>query len=198
MSRIITLFFAFFLVLFAGSLLINATADVNDGQPELLEKFSEFTDEVDEALAEPNELVFAGQVEDENGRWLNNRVVVLFKNGAEVSRATTHLQESAFSNNGPMDGVFELKIPNTYKLSNAHEYFFYPTSTPVPMTTVPGMVGNKYLGTWLGNLNPSDLRQVNVPAKQLEYALVVLPCRWMSYLKPIRRATFPSKWDAGD
>jgi hypothetical protein len=132
------------------------------------------SDEVDETLAEPSEVVFAGQVEDENGRWLNNCVVILFKNGIEVRRTTSRLMESAFSDDGPMDGVFELHIPNTYKLNLAHEVY-HPNRALISMSTVPGMVGTRYLGTWFGDLNPNDLRVINVPDKQLEYALVVLP-----------------------
>lgn len=131
------------------------------------------SNEVDQSLEEPNELVFAGQVEDENGRWLNDCVVVLFKNGEEVARTTTRLMESSFSDEGPMDGVFELRIPNAYKLSLAHEVF-YQNRALVPMSTVHGVVGTRYLGTWLDNLNPTDVRVMNVPNKQLEYVLVVL------------------------
>mgnify|MGYP007059381648 CR=1 FL=1 len=133
-----------------------------------------FTEEVDKALVEPEELVFAGQVEDENGRWLNNCVVVLFKNGEEVARTTSGLMDSSFSDNGPMDGVFELRVANVYKLSLAHE-IYHPNRVPVSMSTVPGVVGTRYLGTWFENLNPTDMRVLNVPDKQLEYALVVLP-----------------------
>jgi len=73
-----------------------------------------------------------------------------------------------------MDGVFELRIPNDYKLTLAHE-IYHPNHTLVPMRTVPGVVGTRYLGTWLDDLNPNDLRVLDVPDKQLEYALVVLP-----------------------
>lgn len=131
--------------------------------------------EVDSALNEPKELVFAGQVEDENGRWLNNCVVVLFKNGVEVARGTTSLRESALSNEGPMDGVFELRITNIYKLTVAHDAYYYPDRALVEMHTIPGVVGTQYLGTWHEDLNPSDMRLINLPSKQLEYALVVLP-----------------------
>lgn len=129
--------------------------------------------QVDTALEEPSELVFAGQVEDENGRWLNDCVIILFKDGEEVVRTTSRLMESAFSDNGPMDGVFELRIPNTYKLTLAHEFYVTDTSL-MEMKTVPGMVGMRSLGTWFSDLNPNDLRVLNVPDKQVEYALVVL------------------------
>ena len=134
---------------------------------------SNISNGVDAALVEADDLVFAGQIEDENGRWLNDCVVVLFKDGEEVVRTTSRLMESAFSNNGPMDGVFELRVPNTYKLSLAHE-FYLPNQALASMSTVSGVVGTRYLGTWFEDLNPSDLRTLNVPDKQLEYALVVL------------------------
>lgn len=127
------------------------------------------------APAVPVELVFAGQVEDENGRWLNDRVVILFKNGEEVARTTTSLRESAFSDAGPMDGVFELRVTNVYKLTELHDFYFYPSQTAVQMLRRSDTSNNTYLGTWLEDLNPTDIRQLNVPTKQAEYALVVLP-----------------------
>ena len=132
------------------------------------------SNEIDATLAEPNELVFAGQIEDENGRWLNNCVVVLFKNGEEVARSATGLMDSKFTEKGPMDGVFELHTSNTYKLNIAHE-IYYPNRAQVTMSTIPGVVGMRYLGTWFEDLNPSDMRVLSVPDKQLEYAIVVLP-----------------------
>ncbi len=132
------------------------------------------SDQLDRSLEEPNELVFAGQVEDQDGRWLNDCVVVLFKNGKEVTRTTTRLMESAFSDEGPMDGVFELRVPNVYKLSLAHEVV-YSNQALVPMSTVHGMVGTRYLGAWFDDLQPAEMHVLQVPDKQLEYALVVLP-----------------------
>lgn len=133
-----------------------------------------FSTELDKALEEPSELVFAGQIEDENGRWLNDYIVVLFKNGAEITRTTSRLMESSFSDKGPMDGVFELRIANVYKLTLAHD-FYQPNRKLINMRTAPGVVGTRALGTWFDALNPKELRVLDIPEKQLEYALVVLP-----------------------
>jgi hypothetical protein len=141
---------------------------------EMLHLGEAISNEVDRTLEKPSDLVFAGQIEDENGRWLNNCVVVLFKNGEEVSRTTSRLMNSAYSNNGPMDGVFELRIPNVYELTLTHE-FYYSDRNRVTMTATPGLVGTRDLGVWFGDLNFKDRRVVHIPDKQLEYALVVLP-----------------------
>lgn len=163
-----------FVVLVGLLLLFSQAACSPDQRTAVVQAAEVISNEVDETLAEPSELVFAGQIEDENGRWLNNCVIVLFKNGIEVTRTTSGLMDSPFSDNGPMDGVFELRIPNAYKLTLAHE-FYLSNNSLLAMKTVPGMVGMRYLGTWLDNLTPSDFRVINVPDKQAEYALVVLP-----------------------
>ncbi|WP_420643555.1 hypothetical protein [Candidatus Leptofilum sp.] len=175
MSRFIKSLSLLLLLLLIGSLFFGATACSEAGQNAFIEAAAVVNNEVDDALTHADELVFAGQVEDENGRWLNNCVVILFKHGEEVTRATTGLRESAFSDDGPMDGVFELRIPNVYKLSESHGFYDYPSGTPVEIHTIPGVVGNRYLGTWQADLNPSDFRRFHIPSKQAEYALVVLP-----------------------
>jgi hypothetical protein len=166
---------SYLFVLICGLLLLFSQAACSPGQRMAMAQAAQaINNEVDETLAEPSELVFAGQVEDENGRWLNNCVVVLFKNGVEVIRTTSRLMDSPFSDNGPMDGVFELRIVNDYKLTLAHE-FYLSNNNLMAMKTVPGMVGMRYLGTWFDNLNPNDFRVLSVPNKQAEYAVVVLP-----------------------
>lgn len=135
---------------------------------------SNISNGVDAALVEADDLVFAGQIEDENGRWLNNYVVVLFKNGEEISRTSSRLLDSPLSSVGPMDGVFELKIFNEYKLNQQHGFYF-PTDSPVEVKAVNGIVGTRYIGTWFDNLTPGSLRVIEVPEKQLVYSLVVLP-----------------------
>ncbi len=130
-------------------------------------------EQVDKSLTEPNDLVFTGQISAENGRWLNDRVVVLFKNGQEIARTTTTLRENGLSPNGPMDGVFELRTRNEYKLTH-NNAFFYTNGTPIEMKLVSGVVGTAYIGTWFDGLRPGSLRVIRVPEKQLEYAVVVL------------------------
>jgi len=162
-----------FVLVFGLLVLLCQAACSPDQRTAVVQAAEVLSNEVDSTLAEPSEVVFAGQVEDENGRWLNDRVVVLFRNGEEVARTTSRLMDSPFSDNGPMDGVFELRVPNEYKLTLAHE-FYHPNRALIAMSTVPGVVGTRYLGTWFNDLNPNDLRVINVPNKQLEYALVVL------------------------
>lgn len=131
-------------------------------------------DEVSQSLAEPNDLVFTGQISAENGRWLNNYVVVLFKNGEEIARATSGLRENGLSPNGPMDGVFELRTRNEYKLTNSNA-FFTTNGASIEMKLVSGLVGTAYIGTWFDGLKPGSIRVITVQEKQLEYAVVVLP-----------------------
>ena len=162
---------------FAGLLLLGllvGQAACSLTQPEGVVQFGQvINDEVSKSLAEPNDLVFTGQISAENGRWLNNYVVVLFKNGEEIARTTSGLRENGLSPNGPMDGVFELRTRNEYKLTNSNA-FFATNGTPIEMKLVSGLVGAAYIGTWFDGLKPGSLRVVEVQEKQLEYAVVVL------------------------
>ena len=121
----------------------------------------------------PPGILFAGQVETENGRWPDNHVIVLFKNGQELIRTTSRTLDSPLSEQGMMDGVFELRTTNEYKLTLSHE--IYDTEwMPMSMRLVPGLAEPRFIGTWLGRLHPTEMRIISVPDKQLEYAVVVL------------------------
>ena len=160
--------------LLLGLLTLFGQAGCSIAQPTAMAQVPEQTSNDEDALfVGVSDLMFAGQIEGEDGRWLNDYVVVLFRNGEEVARTTSSLQDSRLSSAGPMDGVFELHTPNVYQLNLGHE-FYYPDRTLAPMKSVPGAVDTRTLGTWCSDLNPADIRVIAVPAKQLEYALVVL------------------------
>ena len=164
------------IVLLLGLLLLASQVACSPAQRDGALRFGEaFSQEIDKSLEEPSDLVLAGQVADENGRWLNDCVVVLFQNEEEVARTTSHMMNSAYSNQGPMDGVFELRIPNSYELTLAHEFYYSNDQLIQTMTTTPGFVGTRDIGQWFENLNMEDLRVIQIPDKQLEYTLVVLP-----------------------
>lgn len=129
--------------------------------------------EIDASLENASELVISGQVETEDGRWQNDYVVLLFQNGEEVARTTTRLLDTPLSGKGPMDGVFELRVPNNYKLTEAHD-FYDQDGNLITMHPVLGMVGKQYIGIWYEDLNPKDMRTIAIPEKQLEFVLVVL------------------------
>lgn len=118
-------------------------------------------------------LVFAGQISDANGIWRNDYVVVLFKNGIEIARTTSQLLDSPLSGQGPMDGVFELRIDNEFGLTSEDGYL--QDGAPLTMIPVNGVGGQEYIGTWFVNLTPNSIRVIEVLEKQLEYSLVILP-----------------------
>lgn len=128
---------------------------------------------LDTTLETPKELVFAGQVETDDGEWQNEYVVVLFKNEEEIARTHTTMQDAHLSGKGPMDGVFELRIPNEYELTQNHNFFDINRNS-VAMMPVIGTIGTQYLGIWYENLTPMDIRVVAIPDKQLRYSLAVL------------------------
>ena len=175
MSRLINLFFAFLIGLFLGGFLLFGQTACSQPQQDAAKEFiGAVSTSVDDTLETPTELVFAGQIADEAGRWQNGFVVVLFKNGEEISRTTSRMMNAGLSNNGPMDGVFELRVPNQYELTLAHEVYD-ETNNLLAMKTVPGMVGTRYIGRWLEELTPNDIKTFQVAGKQLTYSVVVLP-----------------------
>lgn len=174
MSLLIKRLFTLFLVLFfAGVLLLGQVACSPTQQQAPGNLLGAISNTVDTTLEEPSELVFAGQVADANGRWANGYVAVLFKNGVEIARTNTGLLDAPLSGAGPMDGVFELRIRNEYKLKQTHA-FFNADSQPIEMKNVMGMVGTRYIGNWLGKLTPNSSRTIAVPEKQLAYTVVIL------------------------
>ena len=151
-------------------ILVTQMACSGNSQESVLDTTDTFF-QVDQSLEVPNDLVFAGQVSDNDGNWMNNYVIVLFKNGVEIARTHTKLYDAQLSGQGPMDGVFELRISNEYKLTTAHDFLLNGrTLTMRPINTVKGQA---YIGTWF-NIVPESYQVIDVPAKQLTYELVVL------------------------
>ncbi len=163
----------FILVLLVFSALFSQVACSPSQRTAAVNAAAAISNEVDNSIENASEVVFTGQVEDENGRWLNGYVVVLFQDDVEVARSVTRLLDAPLSGKGPMDGVFELRVRNDYKLVGTHQFYDYDNNI-IPMETMPGMLGNKYIGTWFSDLNPSDMRLVGIQDKQLEYIIVVL------------------------
>jgi len=121
-------------------------------------------------------IVFAGKVtEQETGRWLNEYTVIVFLNGNEVGRVESQRGEYKYSGQGVHDGLFAIKIANTYKLTAADE-FFYSSGDPLTMEKPPGQPANSlYIYKWFGELKPGAIIRINVPAKQIQYTIAILP-----------------------
>lgn len=174
MSRLIKLLVVLiFGLFFTGFLLLGQVGCSQPQQQAAQNLLGAISEGVDTTLEEPEQLVFAGQVSAGNGRWANGYVAVLFKNGVEIARTNTGLVDAPLSGAGPMDGVFELRIRNEYKLKQTHA-FFDANAQPISMQSVMGMVGMQYIGTWFANLNPNSIRTISIPEKQLVYTLVIL------------------------
>ncbi len=160
--------------LFLGLLLLSQAACSPNQRTAVAQAAQVFSDEVDETLEKPSDLVFAGQIANDAGDWQNEFVVVLFKNGIEQTRTSSRLLNSPLSGKGPMDGVFELRVANDYELTLNHK-FYDDANNQLQMSTIPGLMGTRYIGRWLGELNPNDIRVFQVGEKQLTYSVVVLP-----------------------
>ncbi|HID53323.1 MAG TPA: hypothetical protein EYP41_14995 [Anaerolineae bacterium] len=121
-------------------------------------------------------IVFAGKVTDkETGRWLNNYTAIVFRNGNEIGRIDSQRGEYKYSGQGVHDGLFAVYVPNDYQLTAADE-FVYASGEPLTMKIPPGQsVDSQYIYKWFGELSPGAIIRINVPAKQIQYTIAVLP-----------------------
>ncbi len=121
-------------------------------------------------------IVFAGKVTGkETGRWLNNYTAIVFLNGNEIGRIDSQQGEYKYSGQGVHDGLFAVYVANDYKLTVADE-FVYASGESLKMKTPPGQpVDSQYIYKWFGELNPGAIIRINVPAKQIQYTIAVLP-----------------------
>ncbi len=122
------------------------------------------------------EIAFAGRVTEANtGKWLNEYLVIVFLNGEEIGRKTSHLGKFKYSGEGVHDGLFDVRIPNTYELTAA-DSFAYSNGQPLVMYTPDERIpDSRNIYKWFGDLAPGDIIRIEVPAKQIEYVIAVMP-----------------------
>ncbi|HFQ92399.1 MAG TPA: hypothetical protein ENK32_00185 [Anaerolineae bacterium] len=122
------------------------------------------------------EIAFTGRVTEANtGKWLNEYLVIVFLNGEEIGRKTSHLGKFKYSGEGVHDGLFDVRIPNTYELTAADK-FVYANRQPLIMYTPDEQTpDSRNIYKWFGDLAPGDIIRIEVPAKQIEYAIAVMP-----------------------
>lgn len=174
MSRSTNLRFSLPLVMFFLVIFTLSQIACSDAQQSAAEKLlGGVSNRIDAVLEEPAELVFAGQIVNGENNWQNGYVVVLFKGEEEIARSVSGLRENPLVAKGPMDGVFELRVANDYKLTPSH-VFTYTNNMKLEMETVSGLVGTQYVGGWLQELQPGAVQIIQVAEKQLRFTVVVL------------------------
>ena len=135
------------------------------------------------SCGEINEIVFAGKVISPNtGEWVNDRLVVLFLKSKEIAREITHTGEYAATivgentrldkGLGVIDGLFTLRVPNTYKLD--------PNNIGTPASEskfikVTGTGDFTNLAAWMDSIKEGEIRDFYIPSKNFSYKLIVLP-----------------------
>ena len=130
---------------------------------------------IDEAYDTASHIAFTGKVVDANGMWLDNYLVILYLNGAEISRNVSQLQKFPESEIGVHNGLFKIEVSNIYELSTA-DHFALADGQTMTMSNSEGFVGNTAtVYKWFGDLQPGSLMRIRVPQKQIEYALYVSP-----------------------
>lgn len=139
------------------------------------------------------ELTFTGKVVNrETGKWLNDRLVLIFLEGRELARTKTSTIEIKIEtppfrvigkgeekgSNGVSDGLFFISVPNTYKLT---------ISTlgvpPHQLSIFEGRhnIDNKFLGqrnalvAWMDPFYEGDSKDFFIPSKNIDYTIIVLP-----------------------
>ncbi len=170
------------LILFGIVTVILATVGLTACAPQTGVQLGEITlgsmDSQETAVA--TYIVIAGKItEPTSGAWLNNYSVIPYLDGQEISnpqnRAISRTGKYMGSGEGVHDGLFILYIPNQYELTATHD-FINANGRPINMQYADGgFVGASDLYIWLGEVNPGDIFRLAVPAKQIEYAIAVMP-----------------------
>jgi len=134
-------------------------------------------------------LVFAGKIVNPNtNAWENNHLVLLFLQSKEIARMVTSTgkydatlasdrQKRLDGGLGVIDGLFIIRIPNTYEL--------LPNNLGIPIEEsqfvvsyddqIGGWNHPNGLATWLDPLYEGSSRDFFVPSKNIHYTLMVLP-----------------------
>ncbi len=129
--------------------------------------------ELDEALVEAPQLAFAGKVTSPDGRqWLNDYVAIVYKDSEEVGRDVSKLGEFPESGEGKHDGLFFIKVKNAYDLTAVD---LIPPQPDMTFQEGEGVLGVKYIYTWLGDVQPGHYVTIPVPVKRIAYTLVIIP-----------------------
>ncbi|NKQ34509.1 MAG: hypothetical protein HF973_02715 [Chloroflexi bacterium] len=161
-------FFAIVLFVIFASFILSACAP--DGSPLL--------GDVTGAGSFPGtaEIAFAGRVTDaKTGKWRNDYLVIVFLNGKEVGRKVSHLGKFKYSGEGVHDGLFDVRLANTYELTVADD-FTYKSGQPLIMNTPDEQTPeSRNIYKWFGDLAPGTIVRLEVPAKQIEYAIAIMP-----------------------
>jgi hypothetical protein len=139
----------------------------------LIDAATKVSSEIDEVLVNAPQLAFAGKVTSPDGsRWLNDYLAIVYKDGEEVGRSISKLAEFPESGEGKHDGLFFVKIENTYDLTAVD---LIPPAPELAFQDAPGVVGIKYIYSWLGEVPPGHRFNVAVPSKRIGYSLIILP-----------------------
>lgn len=153
--------------------LLTLAACTQTQEDALIDAATKVSIEIDEALVEAPQLAFAGKVTSMDGsRWLNEYVALVYKDGEEVGRNVSQLGEFPESGEGKHDGLFFVEVKNTYDLTAVDLIPAIPNQT---FQEAQGVVGIKYIYTWLGEVPPGYEFYVDVPVKRIGYQLIILP-----------------------
>ena len=121
-------------------------------------------------------IVFAGKVTDKTtGQWLNDYTIIAYRNGEEIGRIDSKQGEYKYSEQGVHDGFFAIYLANDYKLT-ADDEFVYGSGSPLTMKVPAGQSSDsRYIFQWFGEQNPGAIIRIEVPAKQIEYVIAIMP-----------------------
>jgi hypothetical protein len=137
------------------------------------------------------ELIFVGKVvSPHTGKWLNNRLVLLFLQSKEIDRYTTSTgefdgivlpaqNERLDGGLGVVDGLFIFRIPNTYKL-RIDNLGISPNEVPFKQVRDFAVYNlssgyHEGLAAWIDPLYEGSSRNFLIPSKNMRYTVMVLP-----------------------
>jgi len=114
------------------------------------------------------EVIFAGKITNsDNGEWPNERLALLFLKGQEIGRSFTELGEFPQSKEGVHDGLFAIRVRNSYALKKSSFRHLQGSEFRSSWTW-------NYYYHWFPEIEKGSLTTIPVPSKNIEYVIKVL------------------------
>jgi hypothetical protein len=135
----------------------------------------------------PDRIKIVGHVKDHTNSYLNNYLVILYRENDEVKRAiTTNGKFNGDRNDRPEDGYFELDVPNIDQLSRCS---LIEDFRQVRSGASPQSLGTQTAYVWrdFPDLRTGISTPINREEGKKKYTLLVLPASLDDYPEEIKR-----------
>lgn len=126
----------------------------------------------------PSDIIFAGKVVNpQTHKWPDDRLVIVFQDDHEVGRGLTHLGEFPGGNLGVINGYYQVKIKNIYKLTLRQLNEAANNGQAFGLKEEGGFLGFgrvSYAYTWINETLEGSTISLPVKLKNITYVIKVL------------------------